>query len=219
MNSSSKRKKSRRSKSADFSILRCVGMRCDIDARLACSHDAETHRGNPDRYCAWSRVSILSTVKSYFSDAISGVVVTTTSKKDKKKKKKPMREPSQNSAGLSRSNQHQVQVQQPFNQQQISYSRGPSQGPLGPPGPSPSSGIQANPNQLSMPQLQDMAMRQQGQIEAQQQMLVAKEQRLKYLRQQDFKQNQVAAEYERLRRLREKVCSDTACANKFWTGI
>ena len=123
-----------------------------------------------------------------------------------------MREPSANSVSSQRSNQHQVQ--QPFHQQ-LSY-RGPSQGPLGPPGPSPSG---PNPNQLSMPQLQDMAMRQQGQIEAQQQMLVAKEQRLKYLRQQDFKQNQVAAEYERLRRLREKVCSDTACANKFWTGI
>ena len=52
-----------------------------------------------------------------------------------------------------------------------------------------------------------MAMRQQNQIETQQQMLVAKEQRLKYLRQQDFKQNQMAAEYERLRRLREKVCT------------
>lgn len=73
-------------------------------------------------------------------------------------------------------------------------------GPLGGPPPLP-----GNPNQLSLSQLQDMAMRQQHQIEAQQQMLVAKEQRLKYLRQQDFKQNQMAAEYERLRRLREKV--------------
>jgi apoptosis-stimulating of p53 protein 1 len=50
-----------------------------------------------------------------------------------------------------------------------------------------------------------MAMRQQHQIESQQQMLVAKEQRLKYLRQQDFRHNQMSAEYERLRRLREKV--------------
>ena len=64
-------------------------------------------------------------------------------------------------------------------------------------------------NNLSLGQLQDMAMRQGNQIEAQQQMLVAKEQRLKYLRQQDFKQNQMAAEYERLRRLREKVRGDT----------
>jgi apoptosis-stimulating of p53 protein 1 len=50
-----------------------------------------------------------------------------------------------------------------------------------------------------------MAQRQQSQIEAQQQMLVAKEQRLKYLRQQDYKHRQMASEYERLRRLREKV--------------
>lgn len=61
------------------------------------------------------------------------------------------------------------------------------------------------PNQLSVHQLQDMAMRQHHQIESQQQMLVAKEQRLKYLRQQDLRHNQTAAEYERLRRLREKV--------------
>ena len=57
----------------------------------------------------------------------------------------------------------------------------------------------------SIPQLQDMARRQQNQIEAQQQLLVAKEQRLKYLRQQDYRHHQMAAEYERLRRLREKV--------------
>ena len=65
-------------------------------------------------------------------------------------------------------------------------------------------------NNLSLGQLRDMAMRQGNQIEAQQQMLVAKEQRLKYLRQQDFKQNQMAAEYERLRRLREKVRNSPA---------
>jgi hypothetical protein len=50
-----------------------------------------------------------------------------------------------------------------------------------------------------------MAYRQQQQIDAQQQLLVAKEQRLKYLRQQDMSHHQLAAEYERLRRLREKV--------------
>ena len=60
----------------------------------------------------------------------------------------------------------------------------------------------------SIPQLQDMARRQQQQIEAQQQLLVAKEQRLKYLRQQDYRHHQMAAEYERLRRLREKVKVD-----------
>ena len=73
----------------------------------------------------------------------------------------------------------------------------------------------AGPNQYqggqqppSIPQLQDMARRQQQQIEAQQQLLVAKEQRLKYLRQQDYRHHQMAAEYERLRRLREKVKVD-----------
>ena len=115
-----------------------------------------------------------------------------------------MREPSQNSAAALKQglNQHQVVLQQqPFHQQQpVNYRAGPP--PSGPAGPQ---GGGQNPNQLSLPQLQDMAMRQQQQIEAQQQMLVAKEQRLKYLRQQDFKQNQMAAEYERLRRLREKV--------------
>ena len=50
-----------------------------------------------------------------------------------------------------------------------------------------------------------MAYRQQQQIDSQQQLLVAKEQRLKFLRQQDMTHHQLAAEYERLRRLREKV--------------
>ena len=58
-------------------------------------------------------------------------------------------------------------------------------------------------------QLQEMARRQQHQIEAQQQLLVAKEQRLKFLRQQDYRHHQMAAEYERLRRLREKVNTST----------
>jgi hypothetical protein len=53
-----------------------------------------------------------------------------------------------------------------------------------------------------------MAYRQQQQIDSQQQLLVAKEQRLKYLRQQDMSHHQLAAEYERLRRLREKVKQD-----------
>jgi len=53
--------------------------------------------------------------------------------------------------------------------------------------------------------LRDMAARQQHQIEAQQQQLVAKEQRLKYLKQQEYQQNNMATEYDKLRRLREKV--------------
>ena len=50
-----------------------------------------------------------------------------------------------------------------------------------------------------------MAARQQQQIEQQQQLLVAKEQRLKYLKQHEFQQHHMAAEYDKLRRLRDKV--------------
>ncbi|XP_040567666.1 apoptosis-stimulating of p53 protein 1 isoform X2 [Lepeophtheirus salmonis] len=64
---------------------------------------------------------------------------------------------------------------------------------------------QSIPPNLSLPELQIMAQRQQQQIESQQHLLVAKEQRLKYLKQQDFKHHQMASEYDRLRRLREKV--------------
>ncbi|XP_071810066.1 apoptosis-stimulating of p53 protein 1-like isoform X2 [Asterias amurensis] len=58
---------------------------------------------------------------------------------------------------------------------------------------------------LSLTELQDMATRQQHQIEAQQQTLVAKQQRLKFLKQQEVKQQQMAAEDERLRHLRDKA--------------
>nr|XP_006824150.1 PREDICTED: apoptosis-stimulating of p53 protein 1-like [Saccoglossus kowalevskii] len=58
---------------------------------------------------------------------------------------------------------------------------------------------------LTLSDLQEMATRQQQQIETQQQMLVAKEQRLKFLKQQEKKHQQMAAENERLRKLREKV--------------
>ena len=54
--------------------------------------------------------------------------------------------------------------------------------------------------QLSVEQLREMAVRQQQQIEAQQQHLVAKEQRLKYLKQQEYQQHTMASEYDRLRR-------------------
>lgn len=53
---------------------------------------------------------------------------------------------------------------------------------------------------LSIEQLREMAARQQQQIEMQQQQLVAKEQRLKYLKQQEYQQHQMASEYDRLRR-------------------
>ena len=45
-----------------------------------------------------------------------------------------------------------------------------------------------------------MAGRQQHQIDQQQQLLVAKEQRLKYLKQQEFQQHHMTTEYDKLRR-------------------
>ncbi|XP_033736367.1 LOW QUALITY PROTEIN: apoptosis-stimulating of p53 protein 1-like [Pecten maximus] len=58
---------------------------------------------------------------------------------------------------------------------------------------------------LTLSELQEMASRQQQQIEHQQQVLVAKEQRLKYLKQQEARHQHMAAENDRLKKLREKV--------------
>lgn len=58
---------------------------------------------------------------------------------------------------------------------------------------------------LTLSELQDMAARQQQQIENQQQVLVAKEQRLKYLKQQDQRQQHIVAEGDRLKKLRDRV--------------
>uniref|UniRef100_A0A8C2KRH9 Apoptosis-stimulating of p53 protein 1-like n=1 Tax=Cyprinus carpio TaxID=7962 RepID=A0A8C2KRH9_CYPCA len=59
--------------------------------------------------------------------------------------------------------------------------------------------------ELTLSELQEMATRQQQQIEAQQQMLVAKEQRLRYLKQQERRQQQAVSETEKLQRLKERV--------------
>nr|CAH7760907.1 unnamed protein product [Callosobruchus chinensis] len=58
---------------------------------------------------------------------------------------------------------------------------------------------------LSVSELRDMACRQQAQIEQQHRLLAAKEQRLRYLKEQEARQRRVHAEGERLRRLRERV--------------
>lgn len=50
-----------------------------------------------------------------------------------------------------------------------------------------------------------MACRQQSQIDSQHQLLAAKEQRLRYLKEQEARQQRVQAESERLRRLRDRV--------------
>ncbi|XP_018576232.1 apoptosis-stimulating of p53 protein 1 [Anoplophora glabripennis] len=59
--------------------------------------------------------------------------------------------------------------------------------------------------QLTLSELREMACRQQAQIDSQHQLLVAKEQRLRYLKEQEARQQRVQAESERLRRLRDRV--------------
>ncbi|XP_058511274.1 apoptosis-stimulating of p53 protein 1 [Ochotona princeps] len=59
--------------------------------------------------------------------------------------------------------------------------------------------------ELTLSELQDMAARQQQQIENQQQMLVAKEQRLHFLKQQERRQQQALSENEKLQKLKERV--------------
>ncbi|KAM8846706.1 protein phosphatase 1, regulatory subunit 13Bb isoform 4-T4 [Synchiropus picturatus] len=68
--------------------------------------------------------------------------------------------------------------------------------------------------ELTLTELQEMATRQQQQIEAQQQMLVAKEQRLRYLKQQERRQQQTVSESEKLQRLKERVESQEAKLKK-----
>uniref|UniRef100_A0AAY4DF37 Tumor protein p53 binding protein, 2a n=1 Tax=Denticeps clupeoides TaxID=299321 RepID=A0AAY4DF37_9TELE len=67
---------------------------------------------------------------------------------------------------------------------------------------------------MTLAELQEMAARQQQQIDAQQQLLASKEQRLRYLKQQDQRQQQQASEQEKLQRLRENVENQEARLKK-----
>ncbi|KAM4861160.1 apoptosis-stimulating of p53 protein 2 [Thomomys bottae] len=75
-------------------------------------------------------------------------------------------------------------------------------------------GVNSPRMDMTLAELQEMASRQQQQIEAQQQMLATKEQRLKFLKQQDQRQQQQAAEQEKLKRLREIAESQEAKLKK-----
>ncbi|XP_061650814.1 apoptosis-stimulating of p53 protein 1-like isoform X3 [Phyllopteryx taeniolatus] len=69
--------------------------------------------------------------------------------------------------------------------------------------------------ELTLSELQEMATRQQQQIDAQQQMLVAKEQRLRYLHQGGrSNQGQTQSEFEKLQRLKERVETQEAKLKK-----
>uniref|UniRef100_A0AAX7TGT8 Tumor protein p53 binding protein, 2a n=1 Tax=Astatotilapia calliptera TaxID=8154 RepID=A0AAX7TGT8_ASTCA len=67
---------------------------------------------------------------------------------------------------------------------------------------------------MTLAELQEMAARQQQQIEAQQQLLASKEQRLRYLKQQEQRQQQQASEQEKLQRLRENIENQEARLKK-----
>ncbi|XP_051878855.1 protein phosphatase 1, regulatory subunit 13Bb isoform X3 [Pristis pectinata] len=68
--------------------------------------------------------------------------------------------------------------------------------------------------EMTLSELQEMASRQQHQIEAQQQMLVAKEQRLRYLKQQERRQQQSISESDKLQKLKERMESQEAKLKK-----
>ncbi|XP_037388565.1 apoptosis-stimulating of p53 protein 2a isoform X2 [Pygocentrus nattereri] len=66
-------------------------------------------------------------------------------------------------------------------------------------------GVAAPRMDMTLAELQEMAARQQQQIDAQQQLLASKEQRLRYLKQQEQRQQHQTSEQEKLQRLRENV--------------
>lgn len=69
----------------------------------------------------------------------------------------------------------------------------------------PNSLEEVTPARLNTSELRIMALRQQQQIDTQQQLLAAREQRLRFLKAQEACETVAAAEGERLRRLRERV--------------
>uniref|UniRef100_A0A3P9HLM4 Tumor protein p53 binding protein, 2a n=1 Tax=Oryzias latipes TaxID=8090 RepID=A0A3P9HLM4_ORYLA len=81
--------------------------------------------------------------------------------------------------------------------------------------PSRESGMFSTPRMdMTLTELQEMAARQQQQIEAQQQLLASKEHRLRYLKQQEQRQQQQASEQEKLQRLRENIENQEARLKK-----
>ncbi|KAM3862782.1 apoptosis-stimulating of p53 protein 2a [Diretmus argenteus] len=78
-------------------------------------------------------------------------------------------------------------------------------GVKGPPDRRMENGVATPRMDMTLAELQEMAARQQQQIDAQQQLLASKEQRLRYLKQQEQRQQQQASEQEKLQRLRENV--------------
>lgn len=78
-------------------------------------------------------------------------------------------------------------------------------GVKGPPDRRMENGVVTPRMDMTLAELQEMAARQQQQIESQQELLASKEQRLRYLKQQEQRQQQQASEQEKLQRLRENI--------------
>ncbi|XP_055018955.1 apoptosis-stimulating of p53 protein 2a isoform X1 [Boleophthalmus pectinirostris] len=78
-------------------------------------------------------------------------------------------------------------------------------GVKGPPDRRMENGVGTPRMDMTLAELQEMATRQQQQIEAQQQLLASKEQRLRFLKQQEQRQQQQASEQEKLQRLRDNI--------------
>ncbi|CAI5654184.1 unnamed protein product [Oreochromis niloticus] len=87
-------------------------------------------------------------------------------------------------------------------------------GVKGPPDRRMENGVATPRMDMTLAELQEMAARQQQQIEAQQQLLASKEQRLRYLKQQEQRQQQQASEQEKLQRLRENIDNQEARLKK-----
>ncbi|XP_072247045.1 apoptosis-stimulating of p53 protein 2a isoform X1 [Leuresthes tenuis] len=87
-------------------------------------------------------------------------------------------------------------------------------GVRGPPDRRMENGVTTPRMDMTLAELQEMAARQQQQIESQQQLLASKEQRLRYLKQQEQRQQQQASEQEKLQRLRENIENQEARLKK-----
>ncbi|KAM6916774.1 apoptosis-stimulating of p53 protein 2a [Xenentodon cancila] len=87
-------------------------------------------------------------------------------------------------------------------------------GVRGPPDRRMENGVATPRMDMTLAELQEMATRQQQQIETQQQLLASKEQRLRYLKQQEQRQQQQISEQEKLQRLRENVENQEARLKK-----
>ncbi|KAM9727967.1 apoptosis-stimulating of p53 protein 2-like isoform 3-T3 [Menidia menidia] len=87
-------------------------------------------------------------------------------------------------------------------------------GVRGPPDRRMENGVATPRMDMTLAELQEMAARQQQQIESQQLLLASKEQRLRYLKQQEQRQQQQASEQEKLQRLRENIDNQEARLKK-----